>query len=126
MNISLSAAKLVLHEVLSQWRYNGFALVHYGFVLKNLDQDYENAVLYLREGIETNEEGTQDGRFYFNLGDALQRLGRNEEAQKVSFSFKLHLTDYKFILVKSRFTGKVQKSAFSYLNTKDHFTMLID
>lgn len=79
----LSAAKLVLHEVLSQWRYNGFALVHYGFVLKNLDQDYENAVLYLTEGIETNEEGTQDGRFYFNLGDALQRLGRNEEAQKV-------------------------------------------
>lgn len=84
---SLSAAKLVLHEVLSQWRYNGFALVHYGFVLKNLDQDYENAVLYLREGIETNEEGTQDGRFYFNLGDALQRLGRNEEAQEVSLIY---------------------------------------
>jgi aspartate beta-hydroxylase len=52
-------------------------------VLKNLDQDYENAVLYLQEGIDTNETGTQDGRFYFNLGDALQRLGRNEEAQKV-------------------------------------------
>jgi aspartate beta-hydroxylase len=57
--------------------------VHYGFVLKNLDQDYDNAVLYLQEGIDTNETGTQDGRFYFNLGDALQRLGRNEEAQKV-------------------------------------------
>lgn len=79
----LSAAKLVLHEVLSEWRNNGFALVHYGFVLKNLDQDYENAVLYLREGIDTKEEGTQDGRFYFNLGDALQRLGRQEEAIEV-------------------------------------------
>lgn len=74
---------MVLHEVLSQWRYNGFALVHYGFVLKNLDQDYAQAVIYLREGIETNETGTQDGRFYFNLGDALQRLGRNEEAKEV-------------------------------------------
>lgn len=81
---SLSVAKLVLHEVLTRWRYNGFALVHYGFVLKNLDQDYDNAVLYLREGIDTNEPGTQDGRFYFNLGDALQRMGRNEEAREVS------------------------------------------
>lgn len=54
-----------------------------GFILKNLDQDYENAVLYLREGIDTEEEGTQDGRFYFNLGDALQRLGRNDEAKEV-------------------------------------------
>lgn len=80
---SLSVAKLVLHDVLLRWRYNGFALVHYGFVLKNLDQDFENAVLYIQEGIDTNETGTQDGRFYFNLGDALQRLGRNDEAQKV-------------------------------------------
>lgn len=84
LNFSLSVAKLVLHETLTRWRYNGFALVHYGFVLKNLDQDYENAVLYLQEGIETNEPGTQDGRFYFNLGDALQRLGRNKEALEVS------------------------------------------
>lgn len=81
---SLSVAKLVLHETLIRWRYNGFALVHYGFVLKNLDQDYENAVLYLQEGIDTNEPGTKDGRFYFNLGDALQRLGRNEEALEVN------------------------------------------
>lgn len=91
-------AKLVLHEILIRWRYNGFALVHYGFVLKNLDQDYENAVLYLQEGIDTNETGTQDGRFYFNLGDALQRLGRNEEAQKVgnnNDSFK-HSTSFNF------------------------------
>lgn len=73
----------MLHEILLRWRYNGFALVHYGFVLKNLDLDYENAVTYLKEGIDTNEAGTQDGRFYFNLGDALQRLGRNDEAQEV-------------------------------------------
>jgi aspartate beta-hydroxylase len=79
----------VLHEVLSEWRYDGFALVHYGFVLKNLDQDYESAVIYLREGIESNEPGTQDGRFYFNLGDALQRLGRKEEALEVRKSLIL-------------------------------------
>lgn len=90
--LSLSVAKLVLHETLIRWRYNGFALVHYGFVLKNLDQDYENAVLYLQEGIDTDEPGTQDGRFYFNLGDALQRLGRNEEA------FKVMMKELRFFL----------------------------
>lgn len=80
---SLTDAKLVLHEILLRSRYDGFALVHYGFVLKNLDKDYENAVIYLHEGINTNDPGTQDGRFYFNLGDALQRLGRNDEAREV-------------------------------------------
>jgi aspartate beta-hydroxylase len=68
-----------------RWRYDGFALVHYGFVLKNLDQNYEEAVLYLREGIDTNAPGTQDGRFFFHLGDALQRLGRNKEAREVVY-----------------------------------------
>ncbi|KAG5677234.1 hypothetical protein PVAND_007009 [Polypedilum vanderplanki] len=94
----LSAAKLVLHETLSEWRNNGFALVHYGYVLKNLDQDYENAILYLREGIETNDPGTQDGRFYYNLGDALQRLGRQEEALEVyrkGASIGLFLSEYQ-------------------------------
>ncbi|CRL03308.1 CLUMA_CG016204, isoform D [Clunio marinus] len=79
----LSEAKLILHEILMRWRFNGFALVHYGFVLKNLDKDYENAALYIKEGIDSNEPGTQDGRFYFNLGDALQRLGKNDEAREV-------------------------------------------
>lgn len=58
-------------------------MVHYGFVLKQLDKDYENAIIYLKHGIESNEPGTQDGRFYFNLGDALQRLKRQEEALAV-------------------------------------------
>jgi len=69
--------------LLLKWRYDGLALVHYGFVLKNLDQDFENAVIYLREGIDSDEPGTQDGRFYLTLGDSLQRLGRREEAQEV-------------------------------------------
>lgn len=58
------------------------ALVHYGFVLK-LDGDLPAAVLHLRKGIQSNESGTQEGRFYFHLGDALQKLGRNAEAKEV-------------------------------------------
>lgn len=74
-----------------KWRYNGFALVHYGFILKNLDKNIEDAVLYLREGIESGEPGTQDGKFYFHLGDALTKLGRNDEAIEVVFRFILDL-----------------------------------
>ncbi|XP_035910498.1 uncharacterized protein LOC118511474 isoform X2 [Anopheles stephensi] len=79
----LAEAKAVLHETLLRWIDDGFALVHYGFVLKTLDQNMELAAQYLQEGIETEHPGTQDGRFYFQLGDALQRLGRNGEALNV-------------------------------------------
>lgn len=79
----LAEAKYVLHTTLLRWTDNGFAAAHYGLVLKNLDKDFKNAVIYLQQGIESNEPGTDDGRFYFNLGDALIRLGRKEEAAKV-------------------------------------------
>ncbi|XP_049295812.1 uncharacterized protein LOC125770365 [Anopheles funestus] len=79
----LAEAKAVLHETLLRWIDDGFALVHYGFILKTLDQNMELAAQYLQEGIETEHPGTQDGRFYFQLGDALQRLGRNREALDV-------------------------------------------
>lgn len=32
-------------------------------------------LLSLQEGLESGEPGTDDGRFYFHLGDALQRVG---------------------------------------------------
>ncbi|XP_058054376.1 aspartyl/asparaginyl beta-hydroxylase isoform X2 [Anopheles bellator] len=79
----LPEAKAVLHETLLRWIEDGFALVHYGFVLKTHDQNMELAAQYLREGIDTGHEGTQDGRFYFHLGDALQRLGRTGEAHDI-------------------------------------------
>jgi len=39
---------------------------------------------YLTRGIPTREPGTIDGRFFFQLGDALTRLGRHDEAGKVT------------------------------------------
>lgn len=80
---SLSDAKRLLQEILTQWPNDGFALVHYGFVLKNLDQNLNLAVEYLRRGIDSQSPGTQDGRFYFNLGDSLQRIGRIKEAREI-------------------------------------------
>uniref|UniRef100_A0A1A7Y4I2 Aspartate beta-hydroxylase n=1 Tax=Iconisemion striatum TaxID=60296 RepID=A0A1A7Y4I2_9TELE len=67
-------AKKVYEEVLSVAPDNGFAKVHYGFILKAENQIAES-IPYLREGLESGEPGTDDGRFYFHLGDALQRVG---------------------------------------------------
>lgn len=145
----LADAKLVLHETLLRWRHDGFALVHYGFVLKNFDKNNEAAVSFLQEGIDTEAEGTNDGRFYFNLGEALTRLGRNQEAMAVyrkGASKKLFLSAYQRSLynverLKSRpfwtkkQTGykqyldvlqqnweKIRDEGLSVLNDKGHFT----
>lgn len=80
----ISDARVVLKQVINKWPNNGFALVHHGFILKTSDNKLEEAVDYLRKGIATNESGVIDGRFFFHLGDALKRLGRHDEAMKVS------------------------------------------
>lgn len=85
LNNDYAKAKFVLHETLLTWRYDGVALVHYGFVLKNLDNNLQEAVTFLQEGIDSDADGTQDGRFYLALGDSLMRLGRNKEAIAVRF-----------------------------------------
>ncbi|XP_055838514.1 aspartyl/asparaginyl beta-hydroxylase isoform X3 [Episyrphus balteatus] len=94
----LSEAKHVLEDILARWPNDGFAMVHYGFVLKMLNQNLHLAVEYLRRGIDSQSQGTQDGRFYFNLGDSLQRLGRLEEAREIyrrGAALKLFLSEYQ-------------------------------
>lgn len=34
--------------------------------------------VFFQEGIESGDPGTDDGRFYFHLGDAMQRVGNKE------------------------------------------------
>lgn len=67
-------AKQIYEEVLARAPHDGFAKVHYGFILKSENKIAES-IPYLREGLESGEPGTDDGRFYFHLGDALQRTG---------------------------------------------------
>lgn len=74
-------AKKVYEEVLAAAPDDGFAKVHYGFILKS-ENKIPESVPYLREGLESGEPGTDDGRFYFHLGDALQRVGDKDEAYK--------------------------------------------
>ncbi|XP_049556826.1 aspartyl/asparaginyl beta-hydroxylase isoform X10 [Orcinus orca] len=74
------SAKKVYEEVLNVTPDDGFAKVHYGFILKAQNKIAES-IPYLKEGIESGDPGTDDGRFYFHLGDAMQRVG-NKEAYK--------------------------------------------
>uniref|UniRef100_A0A3P8WLS9 Aspartate beta-hydroxylase n=1 Tax=Cynoglossus semilaevis TaxID=244447 RepID=A0A3P8WLS9_CYNSE len=71
-----TGAKKVYEQVLATAPHNGFAKVHYGFILKS-ENKIEESIPYLKEGLESGEPGTDDGRFYFHLGDALQRVGDN-------------------------------------------------
>ncbi|XP_038665394.1 aspartyl/asparaginyl beta-hydroxylase isoform X13 [Scyliorhinus canicula] len=67
----------VYEEVLLLAPNDGFAKVHYGFILKAKNQIAES-IPYLKEGLLSGDPGTDDGRFYFHLGDALQRVGDQE------------------------------------------------
>ncbi|XP_026983829.1 aspartyl/asparaginyl beta-hydroxylase isoform X5 [Sagmatias obliquidens] len=71
------SAKKVYEEVLNVTPDDGFAKVHYGFILKAQNKIAES-IPYLKEGIESGDPGTDDGRFYFHLGDAMQRVGNKE------------------------------------------------
>ncbi|XP_029447228.1 aspartyl/asparaginyl beta-hydroxylase isoform X2 [Rhinatrema bivittatum] len=75
-----SNAKMVYEEVLSLAPNDGFAKVHYGFILK-AENKIAESIPYLKEGLESGDPGTDDGRFYFHLGDAMQRVG-NKDAYK--------------------------------------------
>ncbi|KRT84459.1 Tetratricopeptide repeat-containing protein, partial [Oryctes borbonicus] len=96
-------ARSLLIDILHKFPNNGFALVHYGFILKTVDNNLSNAIDYLRRGIETKEPGVIDGRFYFHLGDALARLGKNNEAMKI----------YEDGVLNKVFLSKYQRSLYN-------------
>lgn len=63
---------------------SGFAKSHLGFVLKS-ELKYEESVPLLREGIKSGEPEADNGRFYFHLGDALNRLGKPQEVGETKY-----------------------------------------
>lgn len=95
-------AKEVFTKVLSKNPLSGFAKAHLGFIAK-INDDLETAVKMLDEGIKSNEEGTQDGRFFLQLGDSLLRLDREPEARKV----------YKEAEIKGLFLSANQRSLYN-------------
>lgn len=69
----IPSARSILNDTLKMWPKNGFALVHYGFILKTVDNNHVEAADMIIAGIKTREPGVIDGRFFFHLGDALNR-----------------------------------------------------
>ncbi|XP_019765182.2 aspartyl/asparaginyl beta-hydroxylase isoform X2 [Dendroctonus ponderosae] len=110
-------ARSVLKKVISKWPNDGFALVHYGFILKTVDNNLEEAIQYMSKGLRTEAAGVVDGRFYFHLGDALTRVNRKDEADKL----------YEEGVEKKVFRSKYQRSLYNvdrlpakpWLNPKD-------
>lgn len=99
-----------MQETLVKWPNDGVALVHYGFILKTADNKLKEAAYYLRKGIRTRDEGVIDGRFYFHLGDALERLGRKQQAMDIyeeGVKEKVFLSKYQRSLYNvARLTGQ--------------------
>lgn len=82
MNNKLKQAKDKFEQVLSLTKYNLIAICHYAFILKNYDNRLEEAVIYFKNCINSNETIAMDARFFYHLGDSLQKLNRSEEAFK--------------------------------------------
>lgn len=96
------AARKVYELVLKLAPNDGFALIHMGFILKNAGQ-WEESIPYLTRGTESEAPGTQQGKFYFHLGDALHRTNRTKEAEKV----------YEKAAKKGLFRSKYQRSLYN-------------
>ncbi|XP_043221499.1 aspartyl/asparaginyl beta-hydroxylase-like isoform X2 [Amphibalanus amphitrite] len=77
-----AAAEEVLQEVLRLWPDNGYAKVHLGFIRRQ-EGNHSAAVTLMQAGIDSDEPGVHDKRFYYALGDSYDRTGRRDLALKV-------------------------------------------
>ena len=77
-------------QVVSQEPGNAYALAHIGFIKKTSDNDPEGAISYLRTALSSGSDRVYDGRFFFHLGDALQRVGNVSEVMWTILECTLH------------------------------------
>ena len=69
--------------MLRLWPDNGYAKVHLGFIRRQ-EGNHSAAVELMKAGLQTDEPGVHDRRFYYALGDSYDRLGRRDLALEVS------------------------------------------
>lgn len=79
----IEEARNTFKEILSRAPDDGFALVHLGFIVKTSDLKYTDAIPMMQKGIDSNDEGTKDGRFFYHLGDAYMRTNQTDKARDV-------------------------------------------
>jgi hypothetical protein len=61
-----------------------------GFIIKS-ESKYEEAIPLLQKGIATGEPEVNDSRFFFHLGDAFYRIGKDKEVKLRSKLFFLEV-----------------------------------
>jgi hypothetical protein len=71
--------------------------------LKIGDNNLQSAVEYMKKGLDSDEPGTQDARFYFHLGDAMQRLGMVKEVRVCVHKLLLLSDVLSFIFNRSQY-----------------------
>ena len=72
-------------QILRKRPNDGFSQVHLGFIYKVIDNNPLEGIPLLQAGIDSNEPGTNEGKFFFHLGDGYQRLNETEKVGKMSF-----------------------------------------
>lgn len=62
-------------------RNDPFALCHYGFILKQNENKPNESIDYFRKCLLSREKSVMDGRFFYHIGDALQRINQTSEVR---------------------------------------------
>ncbi|XP_063960501.1 aspartyl/asparaginyl beta-hydroxylase-like [Lytechinus pictus] len=95
-------AKHYFEEMVERNPTDGFALVHLGFILKS-EENYLEAIPLLRAGIDTGDRETNEGKFFFHLGESFLRTGRIEESYKI----------YDEAVSRGHFRSRYQRSLYN-------------
>lgn len=76
-------AKVAFRLVLERHPFDSFARLYLGSLLKIVDRDFQTAVDLMLPVVEGGKANIGDVRIFLELGDALNRLNRKEEAKHV-------------------------------------------
>ncbi|KAG8291745.1 hypothetical protein J6590_053604 [Homalodisca vitripennis] len=98
----LELARSVLETAHKQWPSDVICRGYLGLTLK-LQGHHKLAVPHLLASVKSDQPETINSRFYFHLGDGLQRLNRNDEAMEI----------YEKGVIKGIFRSKYQRSLYN-------------
>lgn len=72
-------------QVLTQDPNNFFAQCHYAFIIKQYENKINESIGYFKNCLSNKDPRVMDGRFFYHLGDALQRSNRSDEVGRCLF-----------------------------------------
>ena len=79
MSNKFKLAKEQFDAVLKIDKKNSIAQCHLAYLLKTIENKLVESIELFRQCLQSQEKLVQDGRFFYHLGDALQRLNRTQE-----------------------------------------------